>query len=370
MSKRITKVTPHQFLELYSQKIIKIGVPVLITLLLDAFLTRFIEQTSGAVDLNRSLGETMAYNDGGISFEFAIYLAIFLIIMITIVTAVLLSLYYYGYTKVIYVWMVLAVSSLLSYYVYQSFNKVPSILNVPFDWISISLLFLNLVVVGNMSIFWRAPLIVTQGFLILISILTSIVFLIIPDWTVWLLLILLVIYDSIVVLCPNGLLNLLIKKSEERGDSIPALIYSTAAYNTNEEENNNNDNNKEEEKEDEKEIENNELKNINNEIINNENKKKKPKRLNKKEGVKLGLGDFVFYGILVTRAARLGWDLVVLCILAVILGLSLTLLILAWLERPLPALPFSLILGIIFFIIGAVTFRKFSLNLRELMLVF
>ena len=86
--------------------------------------------------------------------------------------------------------------------------------------------------------------------------------------------------------------------------------------------------------------------------------------------MKLGLGDFVFYGILVTRAARLGWDIAVLCILAVLLGLSLTLVCLAIFERPLPALPFSLFLGIIFYIIAAYTFRPFATNIRDTLLVF
>ena len=90
-----------------------------------------------------------------------------------------------------------------------------------------------------------------------------------------------------------------------------------------------------------------------------ENKKKKMSG-RENDGIKLGLGDFVFYGILITRAARIGWDITVLCIFAVILGLSLTLIVLAIFERPLPALPFSLVLGIIFFIIGTMTFRQFS----------
>jgi presenilin 1 len=87
-------------------------------------------------------------------------------------------------------------------------------------------------------------------------------------------------------------------------------------------------------------------------------------------GVRLGLGDFCFYGILVTRAARLGWDLVILCVFAVILGLALTLVVLAVLQRPLPALPFSLMLGVLCFIIGAMTFRPFALNARETCLMF
>jgi presenilin 1 len=50
----------------------------------------------------------------------------------------------------------------------------------------------------------------------------------------------------------------------------------------------------------------------------------------------------------------------VLCVFAVILGPSLRLVCLAWLQRALAALPFSLVLGIIFFLTGAFTFRQFE----------
>jgi flagellar biosynthesis component FlhA len=80
-----------------------------------------------------------------------------------------------------------------------------------------------------------------------------------------------------------------LNKSEERGDKIPALIYSSALWmmawkhkrvsnKTSESEGN------EKEKEKEKESEEQE---------------------EETEEIKLGLGDLVFYGILVTRAARL-----------------------------------------------------------------
>jgi presenilin 1 len=64
-----------------------------------------------------------------------------------------------------------------------------------------------------------------------------------------------------------------------------------------------------------------------------------------KTAASLGMGDFWFYGILVTRAARLGWDVSIPCIHAIVLWLAIMLATLDWAERPLPALPFSLALG-------------------------
>jgi hypothetical protein len=354
------------FLERSSSKIIKIAIPVVATLLIDACLVRFIEQTHGSVDLDRSLSETMDYSDSGITTDWAIYIALIFIGAILVVTGILVALYFFGCLKVIVVWMIVAVSAIFSYYVVICLWAVPEVLNVPFDYLSLVLFLLNLVIVANMAIFWRAPLIVTQVFLVLISVLIALVFLNLPDWTIWALLGLLVIYDACVVLCPGGLLNILIKKSEERGDEIPALVYSAALWfmGTSDDES---------------------IKEINGSLLDGDEAGGKKKRRRKgkanateggeeeedeERGVRLGLGDFCFYGILVTRAARLGWDLVILCVFAVILGLALTLLVLALLRRPLPALPFSLLLGVLFFITGALTFRPFGLNLRAECLAF
>lgn len=421
-----------QFLEGQSARIIKIAIPVVATLILDACIVRFLEEKHGSVSLDRSLTSTMSYSQQGISTTWSIYLALILIGAIVIVTAIIVLLYYYGCIKVIMGWMIIAVSLILSYYVVLCLGDAPRVMNVPFDWISLVLVCANLAVVGDMAIFWRAPQIVTQIYLVFISVLVALVFLDLPDWTVWILLGLLVIYDAIVVLCPHGLLNLLIKKSEERGDELPALIYSSAMWihgegngeeeeqeegsgsgsgsGSDKEEGNECDVEEvpppppppEEPKKEEEPAKPTRQKRpakkkaptgdqMESPLIDPEEKKegegegaekgkqqqKRRRRRKKKDGddddergVRLGLGDFCFYGILVTRAARLGWDLVILCIFAVILGLGLTLLVLAFTQRPLPALPFSLILGVIFFMTGAMTFRPFDLQVRADGLIF
>ena len=404
---------PVEFLEISSFRIIKIAIPVIITLLCDAILTRFLEQTSGTVStLDRSFSETVNYSDGGLPTLWSVWIALILIAFIIIATAIILALYYFGCVKFLYGWMIFAVSLLLSYYVYVTLGQVPALLNVPLDWLSLIFIMMNLVAVGNMSIFWRAPQIVTQVFLVIISVLVAMVFLTLPDWTIWILLVLLVIYDACVVLCPHGLLNMLIKKSEERGDEIPGLVYASAAWTVAEDgsgdgssssSSSSSENENVDESESRSNLEMDEALNPRppaeepapkDETPTCEEKKEeeepktatdqkdpenpaqqKPRRRKKKpakdrEGVRLGLGDFCFYGVLVTRAARLGWDITILCVFAVVLGLALTLICLAVFKRPLPALPFSLILGIIFFLTGAFTFRRYDLLFREKMFVF
>jgi len=64
------------------------------------------------------------------------------------------------------------------------------------------------------------------------------------------------------------------------------------------------------------------------------------------ESLKLGLGDFVFYSVLVARAANLDVTTTASCLLAVVTGLCGTLFLLAIAGKALPALPISLTLGI------------------------
>jgi Presenilin len=69
-----------------------------------------------------------------------------------------------------------------------------------------------------------------------------------------------------------------------------------------------------------------------------------------RDSIKLGLGDFIFYSILVSKAALYGYTTFVVCTLAVLSGLGMTLLLLAMYGRALPALPISILLGVVFYL--------------------
>jgi presenilin 1 len=70
----------------------------------------------------------------------------------------------------------------------------------------------------------------------------------------------------------------------------------------------------------------------------------------KRQSVRLGLGDFVFYSVLVSKAALYSWTTFVACTLAILTGLGMTLLTLAWTSKALPALPSSIFLGVAFYL--------------------
>jgi presenilin 1 len=101
------------------------------------------------------------------------------------------------------------------------------------------------------------------------------------------------------------------------------------------------------------------------------------------------LGDFIFYSVLLARAAMLDtWPTIVTCFLAlltvslamlysgfdvvsfielnsVIQGLCFTLFCLAWFQKPLPALPISIALGIIFYFATSAIADPFLKHLLE-----
>ena len=70
--------------------------------------------------------------------------------------------------------------------------------------------------------------------------------------------------------------------------------------------------------------------------------------------IRLGLGDFIFYSVLVAKAAQYSFATFAACILVILAGLGGTLVLLSVYHHALPALPISIFLGVFFYIVTRV----------------
>ena len=73
--------------------------------------------------------------------------------------------------------------------------------------------------------------------------------------------------------------------------------------------------------------------------------------LDGKNTIKLGLGDFIFYSLMVSKAAQYSFTTFVACMLVILAGLGGTLILLAVYRHALPALPISIFLGVLFYVL-------------------
>lgn len=317
-------------------------------------------------------------------------------------TIILILLYKFKCYKIIHGWLILTTLMLLFFFLYSYFSSISASLNRPIDMITISFLTWNIGVVGMFCIHWKGPLRVQQAYLILMSALLALVFYkFLPDWTGWLILGVISIWDLIAVLCPKGPLRILVETAQERGEPIfPALIYSsTVVYmvaavdpptepqfttlNTSEATaspvNTDEPLMTEEQRNARATVRNN---NARNQLIPRgdlpETAARRPaarevvERSNSpifeedddEKGVKLGLGDFIFYSILLAKASALGdWNVTVACYVSLLIGLCLTLLLLAIFRKALPALPISITFGLILYFATVYIIGPFSAEL-------
>jgi len=301
---------------------------------------------------------------------------IFLAIIIA-VTVLFVVLYKYRCLKVIYGWLITSTGMLLAVFGGYLFLLMLEAENLAIDSITFSILLWNFAVVGIMSIFWYAPQKVTQGYLIVISGLMAVWFTRLPEWTTWAILAVVAIYDLFAVLCPRGPLKVLVDTAQERKEPIPALLYNASVFimmtnddgvmteaggqasqslllHDNNDTNNDNGNDN-----------NNNIIITDSPTTNSDNNQPTANGPPEKKGVKLGLGDFVFYSVLMGRAALFDMITVFTCFVAIITGLFMTLLLLAIFRKALPALPISIALGIVFYFLTSIILWPFVVTLGK-----
>lgn len=120
----------------------------------------------------------------------------------------------------------LVVLVLLGLFGYLLLAALLTRLQIPMDYVTFAFGIWNLASVGLVSIFFKGPLYIQQAYLVLMSSLMAFSFTGLDEWTTWLLLGLLAVWDLVAVLAPWGPLRLLIESSRQNQREIPALLYT------------------------------------------------------------------------------------------------------------------------------------------------
>lgn len=89
--------------------------------------------------------------------------------------------------------------------------------DIHIDAVSFVFVLFNVSITGVSGLFFMpAPLMLKQGYLILIGVVVAYLFTFIPEWTSWVLLAVMAIYDIFAVLVPGGPLRMLVETAQER----------------------------------------------------------------------------------------------------------------------------------------------------------
>ncbi|KAK1268109.1 Presenilin-like protein [Acorus gramineus] len=206
------------------------------------------------------------------------------------------------------------------------------------------------------------------GYLVLVGVIVAYWFTMLPEWTTWVLLVAMALYDLAAVLLPGGPLRLLVELAIARDEEIPALVYEARPVIA---DGLGSGGIVERRDDSSRNLNVGEVSELEAPLMErNEGDGEEGIGLGMSGAIKLGLGDFIFYSVLVGRAAMYDFMTVYACYLAIIAGLGVTLLLLVLYRKALPALPVSISLGLLFYFLTRLLLEAFVVECSVNLIMF
>ncbi|MFS7972162.1 putative presenilin/signal peptide peptidase [Helianthus anomalus] len=381
------------------EEIIRIITPVSICMLSVVILVSILDKDS-SLSSSVSTIATIAYTETTSDSEWdkfkgALLNSLVFVAVVTVVTFLLVVLFYFNCTKFLKYYMGFSAFLVLGFMGGEIGVFLIQVYSVAIDCFTYVLLLLNFTIVGVLAVFMsKIPIFVTQSYMVVIGVLTAYWFTMLPEWTTWVLLVAMALYDLAAVLLPGGPLRLLVELAISRDEDIPALVYEARPVidprsNATVQRRVWRDRPVNVEAQSRPQVDTETVGSSRNVEEGRVNELSVPliERLRERgvepeslglEGIglastgaiKLGLGDFIFYSVLVGRAAMYDFMTVYACYIAIIAGLGITLVLLAVYQKALPALPVSVMLGVLFYVLTRFFLEDFVVQCSSNLLMF
>lgn len=389
--------------------------PVAVTMLLASFVSLNVEDPASAKALAEAYLIYGPEQDKGAStgtkMTDALVNALAIVSFFLVATFVIVCCYKFNFDRILIGYMMFSSAMLLGMLGGNMLVIVIAKIEIPVDVLTLLFVMFNFSVVGVLSIFYQkgTPMWLTQTYLVATSVIMAWQLGQFPEWSTWALVIVLAFYDLCAVLTPCGPLKWLVNLVQQEGRPLPGLLYEAEIrrnhsghtaqpvheyvyYQC----------------ESEIPLRLGSPRDVPEAPMTSTNAALTPRqsqlrarlvdfyskhnpsaiaRVDKileryhgrktelwhdlyqkyvteqgevDETIKLGLGDFVFYSVLVSRAAKYDFSAMIGCLVSVLMGLGGTLFLLGIYQKALPALPISILLAVMMFFWLRVVFVDFA----------
>ncbi|CUG85673.1 unnamed protein product [Bodo saltans] len=294
--------------------------------------------------------------------------ALVIVGVVTVVTFLMVILYKLRCMKIIVGWLMASAAMIFFLLFWTWLDLICTRYQIPYDFLTMGIVTWNFGVVGLLTVFYYSHPRVMQVYLVVLSVIVGWMLSRLPEWSSWSILLFVAIYDIVAVLCPKGPLRLLLEAAEERNEPLPGFIYDSDSGG---------------QRRLARDAPQQRAAPVTEQVPVSQSDGSSPAPVHARPAVqdtedededpfstadpsrffKLGLGDFIFYSLLVGRAATWSFVAWVACYIAVMLGLVGTLCSLLFLRGKvpaLPALPISIFLGVGTFFISKYLISPFS----------